>query len=100
MGSSGIDLYKPTFWLVACVAIVLLTGLKNAPARKWTFALANLGFIGLHVSPPTLKFIGLSVGGLLAAAVVIRFNAVGSGRIRAVAAGGGRNCRAGAFRFA
>jgi D-alanyl-lipoteichoic acid acyltransferase DltB (MBOAT superfamily) len=71
MESSGIDLYKPTFWLVAVLAIVLLSGLKNGTARKWVYALANLGFIGLHVSPPTLKFIAITLGGLLAAAVMI-----------------------------
>jgi D-alanyl-lipoteichoic acid acyltransferase DltB (MBOAT superfamily) len=91
MGSSGVDLYKPTFWLVAVLAIVLLSGLKNATARKWVFALANLGFIGLHVSPPTLKFIGLSLAGLVAAAVAIctLLRMVQAGYIRLPLAAGG-----------
>ncbi|HEX4146371.1 MAG TPA: MBOAT family O-acyltransferase [Pirellulales bacterium] len=91
MGSSGIDLYKPAFWLVAGLAIVLLTGLKNAKARKCVFALANLGFIGLHVSPPTLKFIALSLAGLVAAAVVVctLLRMVEAGYVRLPLAAGG-----------
>ena len=91
MGSSGVDLYKPAFWLVAGLAIVLLSGLKNATARKWVFALANLGFIGLHVSPPTLKFILLSLAGLVAAAVVIctLLRIVQAGYVRLPLAAGG-----------
>ncbi|WP_422925773.1 MBOAT family O-acyltransferase [Singulisphaera sp. PoT] len=53
------DLFTVRFWLVFGLAFFLLNSLKNGTARKWAFALVNLGFLGLYLTSGVLVVIVL-----------------------------------------
>jgi D-alanyl-lipoteichoic acid acyltransferase DltB (MBOAT superfamily) len=67
MGSNAIiDLYSVTFWGAVAVALVVMIPLVGGTARRFAFALINLGFLGYYVrANPVAVLVGLLVGLLL-----------------------------------
>jgi membrane protein involved in D-alanine export len=60
--SDPIDLYDVRFWLFAAIAVAILNSLVHRSARKWAFALVNLGFLGLYLRGKTaVLLVGLVV---------------------------------------
>jgi alginate O-acetyltransferase complex protein AlgI len=60
--SSPLDLYSVRFWMFVAVAVAVLNPLVAPRARRWTFALVNLAFLGLYLRK---KVLVLLVGLLL-----------------------------------
>jgi alginate O-acetyltransferase complex protein AlgI len=52
MGGSTFDLYKPDFWCVLAVAVLVLVPLTSPLLRKWAWAAINLAFLGLMLGVP------------------------------------------------
>lgn len=52
MDLSTIDLYKPYFWYVLAVAVLVLAPIASARLRKWTWAAVNLAFLGVLLGFP------------------------------------------------
>jgi len=75
--SSPLDLYDLRFWLFVALAIAILNSLVHPSARKWAFALLNLGFVGLYLGKET----ALLVAGLLVLGPFLRL--IRPGRTRA-----------------
>jgi D-alanyl-lipoteichoic acid acyltransferase DltB (MBOAT superfamily) len=65
-----IDLYSIRFWAAFFVALLVVGPIRAASARKWAFALVNLGFLALHLEvKPHLIAV---VGGVILAWLVLR----------------------------
>jgi D-alanyl-lipoteichoic acid acyltransferase DltB (MBOAT superfamily) len=54
----SIDFYKPDFWCVLALAVVVLVPIQSATARKWAWAAINLVFLGLLLGVPDLARVG------------------------------------------
>ena len=52
MDRSTIDLYRPDFWCVLAVAVLVLVPITSAAARRWAWAAINVGFLGLLFGLP------------------------------------------------
>ncbi|HET6884350.1 MAG TPA: MBOAT family O-acyltransferase [Pirellulales bacterium] len=52
MDQSTVDLYKPDFWCVLTVAVLVLTPLVSPILRKWAWAAINLVFLGVLLGYP------------------------------------------------
>ncbi len=62
--SNPLDLYDVRFWLFAGIAVVVLNALVHRRARSWTFAVLNLGFLGLYLGKKALVLgVGLLILG-------------------------------------
>ncbi len=56
MDQTTVDLYKPDFWWVLAVAVLVLVPLVSPRLRKWAWATINLGFLYMLLSGlPDLK---------------------------------------------
>lgn len=55
MDRSTIDLYRPDFWCVLAVAVLVLVPITSGAARKWAWAAINLGFLALLLGVPDLE---------------------------------------------
>ena len=53
-----VDLYKPDFWCVLAVAVLVLVPITSPTARKWAWAAINLSFLGLLLGIPDPQYLG------------------------------------------
>jgi D-alanyl-lipoteichoic acid acyltransferase DltB (MBOAT superfamily) len=51
------DFYKPDFWYALAIAVLVLTPLSLSWMRKWTWAAANVAFLGLLLSHTDLAHV-------------------------------------------
>jgi alginate O-acetyltransferase complex protein AlgI len=66
--SSPLDLYEVRFWLFTALGIIILNPLVSPAARRWSFALLNISFLGLYLGRKT----SLVLGGVIALYVMLR----------------------------
>lgn len=52
-----VDLYKPDFWCVLAVAVLVLVPITSPVARKWAWAAINLSFLGLLLGIPDPQYL-------------------------------------------
>src|SRR5487761_627378 len=52
MDRTAIDFYKPGFWCVLAVAVLVLVPITSPGVRKWAWAAINLSFLGLLLGLP------------------------------------------------
>ncbi|HVX10512.1 MAG TPA: MBOAT family O-acyltransferase [Pirellulales bacterium] len=52
MDRSPLDLYKPDFWCVLAVAVLVLVPIVSPLLRKWAWAAINVAFLGLLLGMP------------------------------------------------
>jgi D-alanyl-lipoteichoic acid acyltransferase DltB (MBOAT superfamily) len=52
MGGTTFDLYRPDFWYVLAVAVLLLASITWPRLRKWVWAAINLTFLGMLLGVP------------------------------------------------
>ena len=52
-----VDLYKPDFWCVLAVAVLVLVPITSPTARKWAWAAINLSFLGLLLGVPDPQYL-------------------------------------------
>jgi D-alanyl-lipoteichoic acid acyltransferase DltB (MBOAT superfamily) len=69
----NIDLYSGQFWWYIGFALLALVPLTRARARRWTFALLNLGFLALYTQPGRAKSFLFILGGILACWFFLRW---------------------------
>jgi hypothetical protein len=68
-----IDLYSGQFWWFVSFALLALVPLTRVRARRWTFALLNLGFLALYTQPGSFKSLLYILGGVLACWLFLRW---------------------------
>src|SRR5438552_4181434 len=63
MERSTLDLYKPDFWYVLVVAVLLLVPITWPVLRKWVWAAINLAFLGVLLGTTEAAYVGLAMLG-------------------------------------
>lgn len=69
MSHDLIDLGKPPFWIIACIAVVLLAPIKKNQSKSWFFAVINLTFVASLIG--WMEFLELLAGLLLGWTLVL-----------------------------
>lgn len=57
MDNTTVDLYKPDFWCVLAVAVLVLVPMVSPGLRKWSWAAINLGFLCVLLGLPDVRLI-------------------------------------------
>lgn len=73
------DLYRPDFWCVLAVAVLVLLPITSPRLRKWAWAAINLAFLGLLLGPPDPLRLAelLQRGDIGEAAALVAFSRLG-----------------------
>jgi D-alanyl-lipoteichoic acid acyltransferase DltB (MBOAT superfamily) len=85
---SVVDLYAMPFWWFVGIALMVMVPLASAPARKWAFAVLNLGFLALQTQGEASPACWASTAAFFLAWLVLKAAAL-AGKVGAAAATAG-----------